>query len=73
VVTVHSPLASMAPAAANIREPFIARAASGFFYIHHVRNTPAPAFGSDFAMMEKVKDMFDPGRLLNRGRLYGRI
>ena len=30
-------------------------------------------FGSDFAIMEKVKDLFDPQRLLNPGRLYGRI
>jgi glycolate oxidase FAD binding subunit len=32
-----------------------------------------PSPGTDFAMMEKVKAMFDPDRLLNRGRLYGRI
>jgi glycolate oxidase FAD binding subunit len=32
-----------------------------------------PAPGSDFEMMKKLKDMFDPRRLLNRGRLYGRI
>jgi glycolate oxidase FAD binding subunit len=32
-----------------------------------------PAPGTDFAMMKKIKDMFDPGSLLNRGRLYGRI
>ncbi len=32
-----------------------------------------PAPGSDFAIMERVKEMFDPARLLNRGRLYGRI
>jgi glycolate oxidase FAD binding subunit len=32
-----------------------------------------PVPGSDFAMMKKVKDMFDPQGLLNRGRLYGRI
>ncbi|MCX6623281.1 MAG: FAD-binding protein [Acidobacteria bacterium] len=32
-----------------------------------------PSPGSDFAMMEKVKAMFDPARLLNRGKLYGRI
>ena len=29
--------------------------------------------GNDFAMMKKVKEMFDPQGLLNRGRLYGRI
>lgn len=32
-----------------------------------------PAPGSDFAIMEKIKGMFDPDRLLNRGRFYGRI
>lgn len=32
-----------------------------------------PEPGSDFAMMKKVKEMFDPHYLLNRGRLYGRI
>jgi len=32
-----------------------------------------PKPGSDFGMMKKVKEMFDPLGLLNRGRLYGRI
>jgi glycolate oxidase FAD binding subunit len=32
-----------------------------------------PSPGSDFAMMKRVKDMFDPAHLLNRRRLYGRI
>jgi glycolate oxidase FAD binding subunit len=32
-----------------------------------------PAPGTDFAMMEKVKRMFDPELLLNRGRLYRRL
>jgi len=32
-----------------------------------------PAPGTDFAMMKSVKQMFDPGGRLNRGRLYGRI
>ena len=32
-----------------------------------------PAPGKDFAIMESIKNMFDPDRLLNRGRLYGRI
>ena len=32
-----------------------------------------PRPGSDFAMMKKIKQMFDPGCLLNRGRLYGRV
>ncbi len=32
-----------------------------------------PEPGNDFAMMKKVKEMFDPLGLLNRRRLYGRI
>ena len=32
-----------------------------------------PTVGTDFAIMERVKLLFDPGRLLNPGRLYGRI
>jgi glycolate oxidase FAD binding subunit len=32
-----------------------------------------PQPGNDFAMMKKIKEMFDPQGLLNCGRLYGRI
>jgi glycolate oxidase FAD binding subunit len=32
-----------------------------------------PAPGSDFAIMKKIKELFDPQHLLNPGRLYGRI
>lgn len=32
-----------------------------------------PSRGSDFEMMKKIKQMFDPRNLLNRGRLYGRL
>jgi glycolate oxidase FAD binding subunit len=32
-----------------------------------------PNPGGDFAIMKQVKQMFDPGNLLNRGRLYGRL
>jgi FAD/FMN-containing dehydrogenase len=46
----------------------------------HVRGTNElwglPSFHASaeaFAMMKKVKQMFDPQNLLNRGRLYGRI
>lgn len=34
---------------------------------------PWPAAGSSFAMMERIKQMFDPKNLLNPGRLYVRI
>ena len=45
------------------------------FAPQNVRETAElwPAPGNDFAMMKKVKEMFDPQYLLNRGRLYGRI
>lgn len=29
--------------------------------------------GGDFAIMQRIKNLFDPSNLLNRGRLYGRI
>ena len=32
-----------------------------------------PEPGGDFAIMREVKRMFDPGNLLNRGRLYSRL
>lgn len=32
-----------------------------------------PAPGGDFEIMRKVKNLFDPSNLLNRGRLYGRL
>lgn len=32
-----------------------------------------PSPGNDFAVMKKVKAMFDPDHLLNSGRMYGRI
>jgi len=53
--------------------PVIVRAGSGVIYAHYEKNPPATDLGSAASMMERVKDMFDPERLLNRGRLYGRI
>ena len=32
-----------------------------------------PSPGNSLGVMERIKTMFDPGGLLNRGRLYGRI
>jgi len=32
-----------------------------------------PSPGNDFAIMQRVKNLFDPSNLLNRGRLYRRI
>ena len=32
-----------------------------------------PLAGTDLAMMKKIKHLFDPNHLLNKGRLYGRL
>jgi glycolate oxidase FAD binding subunit len=32
-----------------------------------------PSPGADFVLMQRIKQLFDPGNVLNRGRLYGRI
>jgi FAD/FMN-containing dehydrogenase len=32
-----------------------------------------PAPGGDLELMRRIKGLFDPANLLNRGRLYGRI
>jgi FAD/FMN-containing dehydrogenase len=32
-----------------------------------------PSPGADFEIMKRVKNLFDPSNLLNRGRLYRRI
>jgi glycolate oxidase FAD binding subunit len=53
--------------------PVIVRAGSGVVYAHYENDAPPTDLGSAVSMMEKVKDMFDPEHLLNRGRLYGRI
>jgi FAD/FMN-containing dehydrogenase len=63
----------MCAAAEALSVPFIARAASGVIYAHHPNRAPEIPLSSDFATMTKVKEMFDPERLLNRGRLHGRI
>jgi glycolate oxidase FAD binding subunit len=67
------PLSKMCAAAEKLEVPFIARAGSGVIYAHYLKDAPETALTGDFATMTKVKEMFDPERLLNRGRLYGRI
>ncbi|HLH44790.1 MAG TPA: FAD-binding oxidoreductase [Bryobacteraceae bacterium] len=73
VIPMVSKLSEMAAIADSLKAPFIARAASGVIYAHYARNAPEVELGAGFEVMTKVKDMFDPERLLNRGRLYGRI
>ncbi len=72
-VALSSKLTEMPAIAAGLNTPFIARAATGVIYVHHPTPPPAVESAADFAMMTKVKEMFDPERLLNRGRLHGRI
>jgi hypothetical protein len=38
---------------------------------HTLELWPSP--GGDLEIMRRVKNLFDPANLLNRGRLYGRI
>lgn len=73
IVTMAMPLSKMREAAEKLDVPFVARAGSGIIYAHYLKEAPETLLASDFATMTKVKEMFDPERLLNRGRLYGRI
>ncbi len=73
-VVAHSmKLTEMPQFMADLEVPAIARAGNGVIYAHYSENPPPVTWSGDFAMMERVKQMFDPERLLNRGRLYGRI
>jgi glycolate oxidase FAD binding subunit len=73
IVSMSIPLSKMRGAAEKLDVPFIARAGSGIIYAHYSRDAPETLLASDFETMTKVKEMFDPERLLNRGRLHGRI
>jgi glycolate oxidase FAD binding subunit len=73
VVPMTMPLSKMCAAAENLNVPFIGRAGSGVIYAHYLNAAPEIPLSSDFATMTKVKEMFDPERLLNRGRLYGHL
>jgi glycolate oxidase FAD binding subunit len=73
VVPMMMKLSEMSAAMEKLSVPAIARAGSGVIYAHYAENAPAVKWNGDFATMERIKQMFDPERLLNRGRLYGRI
>ncbi|MGA3187871.1 MAG: FAD-binding protein [Bryobacteraceae bacterium] len=73
IIPMAIPLSKMCEAVESLTVPFIARAGSGVIYAHYSMGAPETLLASDFATMTKVKEMFDPERLLNRGRLYGRI
>jgi len=76
VVPMSMKLSEMAGAMSRLSDekiPAIARAGSGSLIAHYSADAPPAPWPGDFATMERVKHMFDPDRLLNRGRLYGRI
>jgi glycolate oxidase FAD binding subunit len=73
VVPISMKLTEMAGAMETLQVPAIARAGNGVIYAHYAEDPPQPAWSGDFATMQKIKQMFDPESLLNRGRLYGRI
>jgi glycolate oxidase FAD binding subunit len=66
-----------APSAAAWRGPVRARASQSVIEFAPESAKPTlqlwPSPGPDFSLMQRVKGMFDPANLLNRGRLYGRI
>ncbi len=73
VTTIATKLTDMAEAMAKLTVPAIARAGSGVIYAHYPESPPPTCWNGDFATVEKIKTMFDPDRLLNRGRLHDRI
>lgn len=56
---------------ANPDVPVVARAASGVCYLHCLRRPGPPAPPPGFDLMKRIKAVFDPDHLLNRGCLYG--
>lgn len=73
VTTTSVAFTQMRSVLESVKTPVIVRAGSGVIYSHYEKNAPAPDLGPAVSMMERVKDMFDPEHLLNRGRLHGRI
>ena len=60
--------------AADVRFPSVGISAVEFApQQYRESNELWPRPGNDFEMMKKIKAMFDPQGILNRGRLYGRI
>jgi glycolate oxidase FAD binding subunit len=73
VSNLSTPLASMYGEMQKRDLPMIARAGSGVIYLHHANQTPSTVIRDDSGIMKKIKQMFDPEQLLNRGRLHGYI
>jgi glycolate oxidase FAD binding subunit len=55
-------------------DPVVARAGSGVCYLHHPSESrPAAPAPPGFDLMKRIKTLFDPHHLLNKGRLYGHL
>lgn len=73
-VTSHSTtISGVEEVTRKIQAPAIARAGSGVVYAHHQEAAGPLEPRADLAVMKRVKDLFDPHGLLNRGRLHGWI
>jgi len=73
MLPIPAKFTEMASKVDELKVPVIVRAGSGVIYAHFPQRREKLDLPGDFAMMTKVKEMFDPEHLLNRGRLYGRI
>jgi glycolate oxidase FAD binding subunit len=73
VVAVRTPLVEMREALERLNVPCIARAGSGVIYAHYATDAPPTPVHDESGMMKKIKHMFDPENLLNRGRLHGYV
>jgi glycolate oxidase FAD binding subunit len=71
VRTIPCALAEMPRIIEKFGMPCVARAGSGAIYAHYASDAPPMTIRDDAEMMKRVKRMFDPENLLNRGRLHG--
>ncbi|MEQ1948803.1 MAG: FAD-binding protein [Bryobacteraceae bacterium] len=73
VEAIRSAFSDMPSIAGRLQVPFIARAGSGVIYAHHPSNASAEQIHDPTGIMKKIKHMFDPDELLNKGRLHGYV
>ncbi len=74
VVAIRTPLAGMREEMERLSSagiPCIARSGSGVIHAHYATDPPPTPIHDESGMMKKIKHMFDPENLLNRGRLHG--
>ncbi len=67
VLPIPLKFTEMAKKVDELKVPVIVRAGSGVIYAHFAKRPEKIDLAGDFAMMTKVKEMFAPEHLLNRG------